>query len=149
LRRARLAIHGPKPGTACKPVTIVLDNGPIHSSKATRAAPAECRHWLTPGMEACATAHHWARELIALGHDVRLMPPAYVKAYVKRNKKDAADAEAICEAVTRPSMRFVPVKDTDQQSVLMLHLRQAVSPTSVQAQEVHGILTGCAHRQPA
>ena len=100
-------------------------------------------------MEACATAHHWARELIALGHDVRLMPPAYVKAYVKRNKNDAADAEAICEAVTRPSMRFVPVKDTDQQSVLMLHLRQAVSPTSVQAQEVNGIPTGCAHRHPA
>ena len=73
------------------------------------------------GMEACATAHHWARELIALGHTVKLMPPAYVKAYVKRNKNDAADAEAICEAVTRPSMRFVPVKDADQQSVLMLH----------------------------
>lgn len=73
------------------------------------------------GMEACATAHHWARELIALGHEVKLMPPAYVKAYVKRNKNDAADAEAICEAVTRPSMRFVPVKDVDQQAVLMLH----------------------------
>jgi transposase len=73
------------------------------------------------GIEACATAHHWARELIALGHRVRLMPPAYVKAYVKRNKNDAADAEAICEAVTRPSMRLVPVKDTEQQSVLMLH----------------------------
>jgi transposase len=73
------------------------------------------------GMEACATAHHWARELTALGHRVKLMPPAYVKAYVKRNKNDAADAEAICEAVTRPSMRFVPVKDTEQQSVLMLH----------------------------
>jgi transposase len=73
------------------------------------------------GMEACATAHHWARELIALGHEVKLMPPAYVKAYVKRNKNDAADAEAICEAVTRPSMRFVPVKDVAQQSVLMLH----------------------------
>lgn len=73
------------------------------------------------GMEACATAHHWARELIALGHEVKLMPPAYVKAYVKRNKNDAADAEAICEAVTRPSMRFVPVKDTEQQSVLMMH----------------------------
>ena len=72
-------------------------------------------------MEACATAHHWARELSALGHEVKLMPPAYVKAYVKRNKNDAADAEAICEAVTRPSMRFVPVKDTDQQSVLMMH----------------------------
>jgi transposase len=66
------------------------------------------------GMEACATAHHWAREL-------RLMPPAYVKAYVKRNKNDAADAEAICEAVTRPTMRFVPVKSADAQSVLMLH----------------------------
>jgi transposase len=73
------------------------------------------------GMEACATAHHWARELIALGHEVKLMPPADVKAYVKRNKNDAADAEAICEAVTRPSMRFVPVKDVDQQSVLMMH----------------------------
>ena len=76
--------------------------------------------WLV-GMEACATTHHWARELIALGHEVKLMPPAYVKAYVKRNKNDAADAEAICEAVTRPSMRFVPVKDVDQQSVLMMH----------------------------
>jgi transposase len=73
------------------------------------------------GMEACATAHHWARELTKLGHKVRLMPPAYVKAYVKRNKNDSADAEAICEAVGRPSMRFVPVKDAEQQSVLMLH----------------------------
>jgi transposase len=77
-------------------------------------------------MEACATAHHWARELIALGHEVKLMPPAYVKAYVKRNKNDAADAEAICEAVTRPSMRFVPIKDVDQQSVLMLHRARAL-----------------------
>lgn len=79
---------------------------------------------LTPclvGMEACATAHHWARELTALGHEVRLMPAGYVKAYVKRNKNDAADAEAICEAVTRPTMRFVPVKTADQQAVLMLH----------------------------
>jgi transposase len=73
------------------------------------------------GMEACATAHHWARELTTIGHRVKLMPPAYVKAYVKRNKNDAADAEAICEAVTRPTMRFVPVKDVDQQSILMLH----------------------------
>ena len=73
------------------------------------------------GLEACATAHHWAGELIALGHTVRLMPPAYVKAYVKRNKTDAADAEAIAEALTRPTMRFVPVKSVDQQSMLMLH----------------------------
>lgn len=73
------------------------------------------------GIEARATAHHWARQLQALGHEVRVMPPAYVKAYVKRNKNDAADAEAICEAVTRPTMRFVPIKSADAQSVLMLH----------------------------
>src|SRR3979411_1936727 len=66
------------------------------------------------GMEACATAHHWAAELIALGHEPRLMPPTYVKAYVKRNKHDVADAEAICEAVRRPSMRFVPLKTAEQ-----------------------------------
>src|SRR3990172_9486053 len=73
------------------------------------------------GMEACATAHHWARELRAFGHEVRLIPPQYVKAYVKRNKNDAADAEAICEAVRRPSMRFVPVKSVEQQAALMPH----------------------------
>jgi transposase len=73
------------------------------------------------GMEACATAHYWARELTKLGHRVRLMPAKDVKAYVKRNKNDAADAEAICEAVTRPSMRFVPIKSEQQQSGLMLH----------------------------
>src|SRR5437899_2499978 len=73
------------------------------------------------GMEACATAHYWARELRALGHEVRLMPPQYVKAYVKRNKNDAADAEAICEAVQRPTMRFVPVKTADQQAAVLLH----------------------------
>src|ERR1700721_3628408 len=72
------------------------------------------------GMEACATAHQWARELKKLGHDTRLMPPTYVKAYVKRGKNDAADAAAICEAVTRPSMRFVPIKNVEQQRVLML-----------------------------
>jgi len=73
------------------------------------------------GMEACATAHYWAREIGALGHDVRLMPPSYVKAYVRRQKNDAADAEAICEAVTRPTMRFVPVKSAERQGVLVLH----------------------------
>src|SRR3712207_6310910 len=73
------------------------------------------------GMEACNTSHHWARELIALGHDVRLMPAQYVKPYVKRGKNDAADAEAICEAVTRPTMRFVAVKRPEQRSALMLH----------------------------
>ena len=73
------------------------------------------------GMEACATAHYWGRELIKLGHNVKLMPPAYVKPYVKRGKTDAADAEAIAEAVTRPTMRFVAVKSRDQQAILMLH----------------------------
>jgi len=73
------------------------------------------------GIEACATAHYWARELAALGHEVRLMPPTYVKAYVRRQKNDAADAEAICEAVTRPTMRFVPVKSAERQSILVLH----------------------------
>ena len=73
------------------------------------------------GMEACGAGHYWTRELRKLGHEVKLMAPQHVKAYVKRNKNDAADAEAICEAVTRPSMRFVPVKDVDQQSVLMMH----------------------------
>lgn len=73
------------------------------------------------GIEACATGHHWARELLAMGHEVRLMPASYVKPYVKRQKNDAADAEAICEAVTRPTMRFVPIKTVEQQSVLMAH----------------------------
>ncbi len=78
------------------------------------------------GMEACATSHHWARRLIELGHEVKLMPPYYVKAYVKRNKNDAADAQAICEAVTRPTMRFVAVKSAEQQSILMLHRTRAL-----------------------
>src|ERR1700686_4983259 len=73
------------------------------------------------GMEACATAHYWARELTKLGHEVRMMPAKDVKAYVKRNKNDAADAEAICEAVRRPTMRFVPVKSAEQQGQLMQH----------------------------
>lgn len=73
------------------------------------------------GIEACATAHYWARELGALGHQVKLIPPSYVKPYVKRQKNDAADAEAICEAVTRPTMRFVEAKSPEQQSVMVLH----------------------------
>src|SRR6516164_1638522 len=73
------------------------------------------------GLEACATAHYWAPELGAFGHEVRLMPAQYVKAYIKRNKNDAADAEAICEAVSRPTMRFVPMKTAEQQAALLLH----------------------------
>jgi transposase len=76
--------------------------------------------WLA-GIEACNTSHYWARELISRGHEVRLMPAQYVKTYVKRGRNDAADAEAICEAVTRPTMRFVAVKSPEQQSAMMLH----------------------------
>ncbi len=73
------------------------------------------------GMEACGSAHHWARELIAMGHEVVLIPPAYIKPYVKRGKNDAVDAAAICEAMARPDMRFVPVKSADDQAVLSCH----------------------------
>jgi transposase len=73
------------------------------------------------GIEACGTGHYWARAIAALGHEVRLLPPTYVKAYVKRGKTDAADAEAICEAVTRPNMHFVPIKTPEQQAALMMH----------------------------
>jgi transposase len=78
------------------------------------------------GLEACGSAHFWARELSALGHEVRLIPPSYVKPYVKRQKNDAADAEAICEAVTRPSMRFVPIKSPDQQSIMVAHRTRSI-----------------------
>lgn len=94
------------------------------------------------GIEACASAHHWARKLEALGHTVRLMAPQFVKPYVKSNKNDAADAEAICEAVSRPSMRFVPVKNVEQQSVLSLHrVRQGfVKARTAQANQIRGLL---------
>jgi transposase len=78
------------------------------------------------GIEACGTSHYWARELVALGHEVKLMPPTYVKAYVRGNKNDAVDAEAICEAVTRPTMRFVPIKSIEQQAVLVMHRVRSV-----------------------
>lgn len=94
------------------------------------------------GMEACGSAHHWARKLQALGHTVRLMAPQFVKPYVKSNKNDAADAEAICEAVARPSMRFVPIKNVEQQSVLSLHrVRQGfVKARTAQANQIRGLL---------
>jgi transposase len=94
------------------------------------------------GMEACGSAHYWARTLSGLGHTVRLMAPQFVKPYVKTNKNDAADAEAICEAVSRPNMRFVPIKNIDQQAVLALHrARQGfVKARTAQANQIRGLL---------
>ena len=103
---------------------VNADGTAVLKKKLRRGAVLDFLGKLEPcliGMEACATSHYWAREIAALGHEVRLIPPAYVKPYVKRQKNDAADAEAICEAVTRPNMRFVPVKTAEQQSVLVLH----------------------------
>jgi transposase len=94
------------------------------------------------GMEACGGAHFWARRLTSLGHTVKLMAPQFVKPYVKGNKHDAADAEAICEAVTRPTMRFVPIKTTDQQSILAVHrVRQGmIKARTAQANQIRGLL---------
>lgn len=103
----------------------VGDDGSVVFNRAIRRAKLlEFFSALPPclvGMEACGSAHHWGRELIKLGHDVRLMPAFYVKPYVKRGKTDAVDAEAICEAVTRPTMRFVAIKTPEQQALLGLH----------------------------
>jgi transposase len=94
------------------------------------------------GMEACGSAHHWARKLQGFGHDVRLIAPQFVKPYVKTNKNDAADAEAICEAVARPNMRFVPVKNVEQQAVLAQHgVRQGfIKARTAQANQIRGLL---------
>src|SRR5262252_3058303 len=94
------------------------------------------------GMEACASAHHWGRTLERFGHAVRLMAPQFVKPYVKTNKNDVADAEAICEAVSRPNMRFVPIKSVEQQAVLSLHrVRQGfVKARTAQANQIRGLL---------
>ncbi|MGR5097033.1 IS110 family transposase [Vibrio maritimus] len=94
------------------------------------------------GMEACASAHHWARLFKQYGHEVKIMPPQFVKPYVKTNKNDAADAEAICEAVTRPNMRFVPVKTIEQQSILSVHKarERLVSVKTGQMNQLRGLL---------
>lgn len=100
------------------------EGGPAVRRKLSRRTIREFFSQIEPcriGMEACGSAHYWAREFKAMGHDVSLMPPAYTKPYVKRGKNDAVDAEAICEAVSRPGMRFVPIKSADQQATLMLH----------------------------
>ena len=103
---------------------VGVDGAVVIRKRVSRAKVLEFFTALPPclvGIEACPSAHHWSRKLQALGHTVRLMPPTYVKAYLKRSKNDANDAAAICEAVTRPSMRFVPTKSEQQQSGLMLH----------------------------
>ena len=106
------------------------------------------------GIEACASSHYWARELTALGHEVKLMPPAYVKPYVKRQKNDAADAEAICEAVRRPSMRFVPIKSPEQQAGLALHrtrhllTRQLTATTNSIRAHLAGLRAHCSRWSP-
>ena len=94
------------------------------------------------GMEACGSAHYWARKLSELGHTVHLMPPQFVKPYVKTNKSDRNDAEAICEAVARPNMHFVPIKTAEQQSVLALHRARAgfVKARTAQANQIRGLL---------
>lgn len=100
------------------------ENGEATTRKLTRQAMRKFFSEIEPcfvGMEACASSHYWARELLAMGHDVRLIPPIYVKPYVKRGKNDAADAAAVCEAMSRPGMRFVPVKSQENQAILMLH----------------------------
>ena len=103
----------------------ITENGEVAFNRALRRAQVlpffERLEPCLVGIEACGTSHNWARELIKLGHTVKLIPPIYVKPYVKRGKSDAVDAEAICEAVTRPTMRFVAVKTPEQQAILSLH----------------------------
>jgi len=100
----------------------ITDDGNVAFNRALRRAQVlsffEKLEPCLVGIEACGTSHHWAREISKLGHTIKLIPPVYVKPYVKRGKSDAADAEAICEAVTRPTMRFVEVKTPEQQAIL-------------------------------
>ena len=103
---------------------LEIEGGQSISRKMKRSKMREFYQQIAPcrvGMEACGSGHYWARELVAMGHEVVLIPPAYIKPYVKRGKNDAVDAAAICEAMSRPGMRFVPIKSADQQAVLMLH----------------------------
>ena len=103
---------------------LVSEGGPAVTRKLRRSKMHEFFSQIEPcliGMEACGSAHYWARELKAMGHEVLLMPPAYTKPYVKRGKNDAVDADACCEAMSRPGMRFVPIKSAEQQATLMLH----------------------------
>jgi transposase len=151
--------HEPKGASDMNVTTVGIDlaknvfqvhgvNGhgrPVLTKQLRRSQVAEFFANMPPcliGMEACGSAHHWARKLRGFGHDVRLMAPQFVKPYVKTNKNDAADAEAICEAVGRPNMRFVPVKNVEQQAVLALHrVRQGfVKARTAQANQIRGLL---------
>jgi transposase len=134
LAKTALQVHG------------VDERGKVVSRKALKRAEVMKPFFGLPsclvGMEACGSAHYWARRLIEMGHTVKLMAPQFVKPYVKTNKSDARDAEAICETVTRPTMRFVPVKDIEQQTVLALHrARQGfVVERTAQANQIRGLL---------
>jgi len=123
---------------------LPLAGGPAMNRKLSRARLGAFFAQIAPcrvGMEACGSAHYWARELVSMGHEVVLMPPAYIKPYVKRGQNDAVDAAAICEAMSRPDMRFVPIKSADQQAVLMLHKTRELlvkqRPMSVNALRSH------------
>lgn len=118
---------------------------PVLGKKLSRGQMIEFFAKLTPcliGMEACSSAHYWGRRLTEFGHTVKLMPPQYVKPYVKTNKNDARDAEAICEAVTRPNMRFVPIKTEEQQTILVLHRVRAgiIKQRTALANQIRGLL---------
>ena len=125
----------------------VDDHGkPVLRKRLDRSKMLEFFVKLSPcliGMEACGSAHYWARKLTAMGHTVKLMAPQFVKPYVKTNKNDVADAEAICEAVMRPNMRFVPIKTDEQQAVLSLHrVRQSfLKVRTAQANQIRGLLS--------
>ena len=126
------------------------EGAPAIKRKVTRRKMREFFSQIAPccvGMEACASAHYWARELKAMGHNVLLMPPAYTKPYVKRGKNDAVDAEAICEAVSRPGMRFVPIKTAEQQATLMLHKTREllVKQRTMSVNAVRSHLAGVRH----
>lgn len=126
------------------------EGAPIFNQKLRRAEVLRFFEKLPPclvGLEACGSAHYWAREIAALGDDVRLIPPVYVKPFVKRGKTDAADAEAISEAVTRETMRFVPIKSADQQAAAMVLKTRAFfsSPANTGDQRASRAFVGAGH----